>query len=261
MEIQLQRRDGEDARCGAREGTVPGILLTKLSAGRTWGEYQTDESISSQGEAANAVFYIQNGKVKLTVTLHGEEAVISILPEGSFLGECCLAGRTVRTATASALLSSTIVRIEKQTMKDLLRSDPEFAEQFLVYMLSRSIHMEADLVLHLLNSSEQRPARLPMMKSNFGREWRPIPVTAEMSPESLAETIGTTSSNVSLLLDRFRKLGFIDYKGAEMCVHSSLMSIVPHDNDVTGKIECRKQLGARASHVPGAIDSDGIFEI
>jgi CRP-like cAMP-binding protein len=210
----------------------PDILLTKLSTGQTCGEYQTDEPIFSQGEAANAVFYIHGGKVKLTVTLNGEEAVISILPEGSFLGECCLAGQTVRSATASALLRSTIVRIEKQAMMDLLHNEPGFAEQFLAHILSRSIHMEADLASHLFDSSEKRPARLRMMKSNFGSEWKLIPVTAKMSPESLAETIGTTSSNVNFFLDRFRELGFIDSKSSGMLVHSSLMSIVPHDNGV-----------------------------
>ena len=134
------------------------LLLTKLSAGRTWDEYQSDEPIFSQGEAANAVFYIQSGRVKLAVTRDGLEAVISILSEGSFLGECCLADQTVRTATASVLLHSTVVRVEKQAMMELLRSDPEFAEQFLAYTLSRSIHMEAELVSHLFNSGEKRPA-------------------------------------------------------------------------------------------------------
>ncbi len=132
----------------------PSILLTERSAGRTCGEYQTDEPIFSQGDAANAVFYIQGGKVKLTVTRNVEAAVISILPEGSFLGECCLVGQTVRGATASALLRSTIVRIEKQAMMDLLHSEPDFAEQFRAYILSHSIHMEAELVSHLFDSSE-----------------------------------------------------------------------------------------------------------
>jgi len=195
--------------------------------------YPTDEPVFSQGDPANAVFYIQSGKVRLTVkSADGEQAVLSILPEGSFFGECCLAGQVVRSATASALLRSTVVRIEKQTMMDLLRSAPKFAEQFLTYMLSRSICMEADLVSHLLESSDKRLARMRGMKSKCRTEWKPIPVTSKMSPQSLAEIIGTTSSNVSFLLDGFRELGFIDSSGDEMLVHGSLMSIVQHDDGI-----------------------------
>jgi CRP-like cAMP-binding protein len=209
------------------------LSITKLSAGQTQHEYQADEPIFTQGETANAVFYVKSGKVRLTVkSVDGEQAVTAILPEGSFLGESCLVGQTVRGATASALLCSTIARIEKQDMIDLLRSDPEFAERFLTYTLSRSIRMEADLVSHLFDSSEKRLARLLLTKASFGNEWKPIPVTANMSPESLAEIIGTTSSNVSLFLNRFRELGFIDSKGTEILVHSSLMSMAPHDKGV-----------------------------
>lgn len=209
------------------------IWFTKLSAGNTRHEYLTDEPVFSQGEPAHALFYIQSGKVRLTVkSVDGEQAVISILPEGSFLGECCLAGQTVRSATARALLRSTIVRIEEQAMMDLLRGDPEFAERFLAYMLSRNICIEADLVSHLLDSGEKRLAQMRGMKAKFDAEWRPIPVTAKLSPESLAKIIGTTSSNVNFFLDAFRELGFIDSTGDEMLVHSSLKSIVPHDEGI-----------------------------
>jgi CRP/FNR family transcriptional regulator, cyclic AMP receptor protein len=153
-------------------------------------------------------------------------------PKAASYGECCLAGQTVRSATASALLPSTIVRIEKQATLDLLRSDPEFAERFRTYMLSRILCMEADLVSHLLESSEKRLARMRGMKSKCRTEWKPTPVTAKLSPESLAEIIGTTSSNVSFILDGFRELGFIDSSGDEMLVHGSLMSIVQHDNGI-----------------------------
>lgn len=210
----------------------PSIWFSKFLAGRTRHEYLSEEPVFSQGDSAHAVFYIQSGEVRLTVqSADGEQAVISILPEASFLGECCLAGQTVRSATASALLPSTIVSIEKQAMMDLLRSDPEFAERFLAAMLSRSIGMEAELVSHRFECSEKRLARMGA-KAKFGGEWKPIPVTGKMSPESLAETIGATSFNVSSLLDNFRELGFIDSSGDEMLVHSSLMSIVPHDNSV-----------------------------
>lgn len=195
--------------------------------------YAVDEPVFSQGDPADAVFYIQSGKVRLTVqSVDGEQAVLSILPEGSFFGECCLAGQAVRSASASVLLPSTIVRIEKQPMVYLLRSDPEFAERFRTYLLSRSICMEADSVSHLLESSEKRLARMQGMKSKCRTEWKPIPVTSKMSPQSLAEIIGTTSCNVSFLLDGFRELGFIDSSGKEMLVHGSLMSILHHDDRI-----------------------------
>lgn len=214
-------------------GLDPCIWLTKLAPGNTRHEYLTDQPVFSQGDSADAVFYIQSGKVGLSVKSEdSEQAVISILPEGSFLGECCLAGQVVRGATASTLLRSTIVRIEKQAMMDQLRSDPEFAEQFLTYTLSRSIRVEAELVSHLFDSGEKRLARLLLIKANFGHEWKPIPVTLSLSSESLAEIIGTTPCNVNLFLEHFRELGFINSNGAEMLVHSSMMSIVAHDSGV-----------------------------
>ena len=191
--------------------------------------YAVNAPIFSTGDPANAVFYIQSGKVRLTVqSVDGEQAVLSILPEGSFFGECCMAGQPVRSATASALLPSTLVRIEKQATLDLLHSDPEFAERFRTYVLSRSNGMEADLVSHLLESSDKRLARMRGKESECHTEWKPIPVTANMSPESLAGIVGTTSSDVRCLLDDFRELGFIDSTGGEMRVHGSLMRILQH---------------------------------
>lgn len=211
------------------------IWSSKPSAGVNRHEYLTDEPLFSQGDPANAVFYIHSGKVRLTVkSVDGEQAVISTLPEGSFLGECCLAGQADRSTTACALLRSTVVRIEKQAMMDLLRTDPEFSERFLNHTLSRYIRLEADLVSHLFESDEERPAQLRMVKANFSSERKPIPVTANMSPESLAEMIGISSSQVSFFLERFRALGVIDFKGDEMLVHSSLMNIVLHHD---GKYE------------------------
>jgi CRP-like cAMP-binding protein len=208
----------------------PRMLLTKLSVGKTSREYLAEELIFSQGEAANAVFYVQSGKVKLTVvSKSGKEAVVAILPQDSFFGEGCLAGQPLRMATASAEQKSTVIRVEKQVMLDLLHHDPEFAERFLAYMLSRNIRMEADLVDHLFNSSEKRLARLLLLMANFGQESKPIPLIAKMSQETLAEMIGTTRSRVSFFLNRFRDLGFIDYNGGGMQVHSSLVSVVLHD--------------------------------
>ena len=208
----------------------PRQLLTKLSAGKTSREYLADESVFLQGDSADAVFYVQSGRVKLTVvSKRGKEAVVAILSQDSFFGEGCLAGQPLRMATASAEQKSTVIRVEKRVMLDLLHQDPEFAERFLAYMLSRNIRMEADLVDHLFNSSEKRLARLLLLMANFGQESKPIPLIAKMSQETLAEMIGTTRSRVSFFLNRFRELGFIKYDGDGMQVHSSLVSVVLHD--------------------------------
>ncbi len=208
----------------------PRLLLTKLSAGKTSREYLVGEYVFSQGDPADAVFYIQSGKVKLTVvSKSGKEAVVAILAQDSFFGEGCLAGQPLRMATASTEQKSTIIRVEKKIMLALLHKDPEFAERFLAYLLSRNIRMEADLVDHLFNSSEKRLARLLLLMANFGQESKPIPLIAKMSQETLAEMIGTTRSRVSFFLNRFREMGFIDYSDAGMQVHSSLVSVVLHD--------------------------------
>lgn len=208
----------------------PHLLLTKLSSGKSSREYQTDESVFSQGAATDAVFYILRGSVKLTVvSKSGKEAVIAILPEASFFGEGCLAGQPLRMATASAGQKSTIVRIEKRAMVALLHQEPEFAEQFLAYLLSRNIRMEADLVDHLFNSSEKRLARLLLLMANFGQEAKQMPLIAKVHQETLAEMIGTTRSRVSFFMNRFREMGFIEYNGAGLHVHSSLVSVVLHD--------------------------------
>jgi len=209
----------------------PGSLLSRVESGRSKREYVAEERVFSQGDPADAVYYIQTGKVKLNVvSASGKEAVIALLPQDHFFGEGCLAGQPLRMATASAVQHSTIVRVEKQVMIDLLRRESEFAQQFLTHLLSRNIRMEADLVDHLFNSSEKRLARLLLLMANFGQESKPVPVIAKISQETLAEMIGTTRSRVSFFLNRFRDLGFIDYDGgAGMQVHSSLVSVVLHD--------------------------------
>ena len=204
--------------------------LDKFMAGKSRREYSTGESIFSQGDPAAAVFFIQRGKVKLTVvSMNGKEAVIAHLPEASFFGEACLAGETHRVASASALESSTIVRIDKAVMQDLLHREPAFAEHFLAHLLSRNNRMQADLVDHLFNSSEKRLARLLMLMANFGQALEPTPVIAKISQETLAEMIGTTRSRVSFFLNRFRDLGYIDYSPAGMCINSSLVNVVLND--------------------------------
>ena len=208
---------------------APGVFLAKFGAGKSSQEYQGDESVFSQGDAADAVFYIQSGKVKLTAVSKRGKAVVAILPEASFFGEGCLAGQPLRMATATAVQCATVVRVEKSVMIGLLHKDPEFAESFFAYVLSRNIRMEADLVDHLFNSSEKRLARLLLLLANFGQESKPIPLIAKMSQETLAEMIGTTRSRVSFFMNRFRDLGFIDYNDSGMHVHSSLVSVVLHD--------------------------------
>jgi CRP/FNR family cyclic AMP-dependent transcriptional regulator len=208
----------------------PSLLLAKLNGGKTRHQYLANAIIFAQGDNADAVFYIESGKVKITVvSKQGKEAVVAILSEASFFGEGCLAGQPLRMATASTVEPSVITRVEKRTIAQQLHREPEFAERFLAYVLSRNIRMEADLVDHLFNSSEKRLARLLLLLANFGQESRPIPVIANMSQETLAEMIGTTRSRVSLFLNRFRDLGFIDYDSGGMHVHSSLVSVMLHD--------------------------------
>jgi CRP-like cAMP-binding protein len=208
----------------------PQIPLDKFLAGKSRRQYLTGESIFSQGDKANAVFYIESGGVKLTVvSMSGKEATIAHLPATSFFGETSLAGEPLRGFSACALQSSTIVRIEKTVMQDLLHREPEFAEQFLAHLLSRHKRMQADLVDHLFNSSEKRLARLLMLMANFGQESKPNPVIAKINQETLAEMIGTTRSRVSFFLNRFRDLGYIDYNCGGMVINSSLVKVVLHD--------------------------------
>jgi len=215
------------------EGNNPSgsrFFLNKLVEGKVGQEYQKDEPVFAQGDIADAVFYIESGTVKLTVvSKSGKEAVIAILAEGSFFGEGCLAGQPLRISTARAVSRSVLVRVEQSAMLERLHGEPEFAERFLAFMLARNVRMEADLVDHLFNSSEKRLARLLLLMANFGQESKPIPLIAKMSQETLADMIGTTRSRVSFFLNRFRELGFIDYNGDGMQVHSSLISVVLHD--------------------------------
>ena len=208
----------------------PRAFLLKLSTGKSEQEYQDDESVFSQGDAADAVYYVQSGKVKLTVvSKRGKEAVVAILPEASFFGEGCLAGQPTRMSTATAVQGATVIRVAKEAMVKLLHREQEFAERFLAYLLSRNLRMEADLLDHLFNSSEKRLARLLLLMANFGQESKPISLIAKISQETLAEMIGTTRSRVSFFMNRFRDLGFIEYDGGGMHVHSSLVSVVLHD--------------------------------
>jgi CRP/FNR family transcriptional regulator, cyclic AMP receptor protein len=207
----------------------PKSFLAKVGEGKKVIEYREDEIVYSQGAVADAVFYLQEGKVKLTVlSKQGKEAVIAILGPGQFFGEGCLNGHQVRIATTRAIEKSVITRIEKATMVATLHNEPGFSELFMTYLLSRASRVEEDLIDQLFNSSEKRLARLLLLLANFGKEGRPEPILGKFSQETLAEMIGTTRSRVSFFMNKFRKLGFIDYNG-HVEVHSSLLNVVLND--------------------------------
>jgi CRP-like cAMP-binding protein len=211
----------------------PKVFLARVGNGRSMAEYHKKQVVFAQSDPADAIFYIQKGKVKLTVVSdNGKEAVIAILGIGDFLGEGCLAGRSLYLSTATAMSECSIVRLQKSGMIRLLHDEPAFSELFVSYLLSRNIRIEEDLVDQLFNSSEKRLARVLLLLANFGKEGKPEPVIARISQETLAEMIGTTRSRVSFFMNKFRKLGFIEYNGevhGGLHVHSSLLNMVLHD--------------------------------
>ncbi len=210
----------------------PKLFLAKVGTGRASSEYKKNEVVFVQSDSADAIFYIQKGKVKLTVVSdNGKEAVIAMLGTGDFLGEGCLAGRPLYLGTATAISECSILRLEKSSVIRLLHEEPAFSEMFVSYLLSRNIRIQEDLVDQLFNSSEKRLARVLLLLANFGKEGKPEPVIARISQETLAEMIGTTRSRVSFFMNKFRKLGFIEYNGGQygLHVHSSLLNIVLHD--------------------------------
>jgi CRP-like cAMP-binding protein len=191
--------------------------------------YRKNLPIFSQGDPADALFYIQKGRVKLTVvSRRGKEAIVGILNPADFFGEGCLAGQQRRMATAAALSDCSIVRIEKTAALRVIHNEPRFSELLLAYLLSRNIRIEEDLVDHLFNSSEKRLARVLLLLANFGKEHKPEPVIPKISQETLAEIVGTTRARVSFFMNKFRKLGFIEYNGT-LEVHRSLLDVVLHD--------------------------------
>jgi CRP-like cAMP-binding protein len=207
----------------------PKVFLASVNSGRTIASYHKDEVIFSQGGPADAVFYIQKGKVKITVVSEqGKEAVVAVLGPDEFCGEGCLTGQPLRLATAAAMTESEIMRLEKETMVRVLHEEPAFSEFFVSHLLTRTIRVEADLVDQLFNSSEKRLARALLLLANFGKESQPEPIIATVSQETLAEMIGTTRSRVSFFMNKFRKLGLINYNG-NIEVHSSLLNVVLHE--------------------------------
>jgi len=208
---------------------APKALVGRVNHGKSVVTIRRKEAIFSQGDAADAVFYLQNGAVKLTVvSKQGKEAVVGIVGPDMFFGEGCLAGQHTRISTATATADAAVIRFEKKGMIRLLHTNPKFSELFTAYLLSRNIRFEEDLVDQLFNSSEKRLARVLLLLAHFGKDGKQEPVVPKISQEILAGMIGTTRSRVSHFMNKFRKLGFIDYNGG-LVVHSSLLSVVLHD--------------------------------
>jgi CRP/FNR family cyclic AMP-dependent transcriptional regulator len=209
----------------------PQRFLATIGEGRKAMVFSKKQTILTQGDAADALFYIHEGKVRLTVVSDaGKEATIGILSDGEFFGEGCLVGQPLRMASATAMTDCDLLRIEKKAMMEALHREHALSDMFVAYLLGRNIRYEEDLVDQLFNSSEKRLARVLLLLAHFGKEGVPETVVPKISQETLAEMVGTTRSRVSFFMNRFRKLGFVDYDGGSgLQVHSSLLNIVLHD--------------------------------
>jgi CRP-like cAMP-binding protein len=204
-------------------------FLAKVGAGKSILEFQKNQNVFEQGDAADMVFYIQKGRVKLTVlSEQGKEAVVAILEPGQFFGEGCMNGHALRISTTTAMEHCVITSITKSAMVAAIHDQPKFSELFMAYLLTRNSRIEEDLIDQLFNSSERRLARLLLLLANFGKEGSPQPISPNISQETLAEMIGTTRSRVSFFMNKFRKLGFISYNG-KIEVHRSLLNAVLYD--------------------------------
>ena len=207
------------------------VFLAGITRGKTVLEYGANRTIFAQGDPADSVFYLHHGKVKLAVTSQqGKEAIVTILSDNEFFGEGCLAGQLMRIATAVAVTDCTLYRIEKSLMVRLLHEQHEISELFITHLLSRSTRFEEDLVDQLFNSSEKRLARILLLLAHFGKESRTEAVHPGINQEHLAQMVGTTRSRVSYFMNKFRKLGFVDYTGSgALTVNSGLLGVVLHD--------------------------------
>jgi CRP/FNR family transcriptional regulator, cyclic AMP receptor protein len=211
-------------------GFDPKKFLATIGEGRKAVAFRKKETIFAQGDKADAIFYVQEGKVRLTVVSKiGKEATLGILNENQFFGEGSLAGQALRMGSATAMTDCQLLRIDKKAMMFALHREHKFSDLFVAYLLARNIRYEEDLVDQLFNSSEKRLARLLLLLAHFGKEGVPETVIPKISQETLADMIGTTRSRVSFFMNRFRKLGFLDYGGNGLKVHSSLLNIVLHD--------------------------------
>ena len=207
----------------------PKAFLATAGRGRTTATYRKNAIVFAQTSAANAVFYVETGKIKIVVaSKQGKEAVVALLGPGEFFGEGCLIGQPLRLATAKAMVESEVVRVDKTEMLRLLDAEPTFGQLFITHLLTRNSRVEEDLVDQLFNSSEKRLARTLLLLANFGKEGGPQPITTEISQDTLAGIIGTTRSRVSHFMNKFRKLGFIAYNG-HLQIHSSLLSVALRD--------------------------------
>src|SRR5947208_15488973 len=208
----------------------PKSFLAKIGECRTISKYRKDQIVFSQGDPADAVFYVQKGRVKVTVVSdQGKEAVVAILGADEFCGEGCVAGQPRRMWTVTAMTECLVMRLEKTSIIRVLRDEPAFSEIFISHLLARTIRVEEDLVDQLFNSSEKRLARLLLILANFGKEGRPEPIIAKISQETLADMNGTTPARVRVFVNKFRRLGFVDYNGGGLEVHTSLLNVVLHD--------------------------------
>jgi CRP/FNR family transcriptional regulator, cyclic AMP receptor protein len=215
-------------------------FLSKMDGGRTLQTFRKNQKVFAQGDPADAVFYIQEGKVKVfVVSDRGKEAVVALHNNGDFFGEGCLTGQPLRLATVLAMTDSVIMRIDKASMVSALRDEPKLSEVFMTYILARNARVEEDLVDQLFNSSEKRLARVLLLMANFGKEGKPEPVIAKISQETLAEIVGTTRSRVSTFMNKFRDLGFINYNG-DLEVHNSLLNVILHDKPQIRRTETGK---------------------
>ena len=215
---------------GAKAAFDPKLFLAALGSAASSASWAKGQLVFQQGDPADALFYIQSGKVKVTtLSRHGKEAVVAILGPGDFFGEGCMAGQPLRISSAEAMEDALVSRLSKDAVTRALRDRPEFSALFMAYLLARNIRIEADLIDHLFNSSEKRLARLLLLLANFGKDGTPQPIASPISQEILADMIGTTRSRVSFFMNKFRRLGFIEYNG-HLEVHSSLLGIVLHDD-------------------------------
>lgn len=204
-------------------------FLDTVGVGRFIGKYRAGEAIFRQGDPADAVFYIQKGKVQITVvSKQGKEGVIAVLGSGEFFGEGCLAGQPLHIASAAATVDSAIVKIEKQAMARVLRDEPTLSQLFMSFLLSRNIQVEADLIDHLFNSSEKRLARILLLLTSMGKEGQ-MQTVPKVNQEILAARVGTTRSRINFFMNKFRKLGFIEYNDGTLKVHTSLLNVIVHD--------------------------------
>jgi len=223
----------------------PTVFLKTEGPGRTIATYRKDQQIFSQGAAADVLFYVITGTVKIVVhSEQGKEAVIALLGQDDFFGEGCLAGQSHRLSAASAIAQSDILRSTKAASLSILREQPAFSEMFVSHILARTIRVEADLIDQLFNSSEKRLARALLLLANFGNDGKPQRIIAKVSQEMLADMIGTTRSRVSHFMNKFRKMGFIDYNG-HLVIHSSLLNVVLHDQPHIAGVKSVEGKGGR----------------